>query len=946
MPESPQQNTEMASVRKRRRPTIVCLRCRSKKSKCDKALPCSNCVKAKCPEQCHYEHQPISAPIAPMTAPMAVPMPVPMASPLAVPVVSQPQPGFESSWIESIKQHLRSSNVANLADSLAASTSGASVNSPIPAPQVILESNNLLIGVNPVVQSTDMINFHMDLSAIPPKGTAPTHTDSDFQRMRYSNRSISLVEVSQQEPGAKLFWKFDERVEKMKLMTLDNFPDHKLRSEVLAEARSMFKDSFIDLYPHALKNIGSNEEVKKVFSKYGLCVGLSLTENFEFTEESAYSSALKTILPLRDALFGYVRQFFQKIYPLYPVVDEDWLTERIDHLLEYSGSGTDLLEVHITGREDLLFFAILLFILRLSFLSFFTNSLARNAAILNVPQVWGLLLAQSQITISAVDLATRLINSGCFRRRALFLSLQAHILATVTRIHALENELSLNALDTEINVGQLLQMAMALTMDRDPDFVRENSPMDAKTKNLRRKVWYVLVQLDYTMAYTFFCPRGIATSQYSTKLPTYSIEGSNINDHELEESCIRKVKEIHEVLLSGSDLLDTCLDMNKSHRVVDVICKLNDLEMFVSDRLGWTQNYFKENGPHAISTSILTVLQLRTQVMLKLFMAHIYYFLHLYYTYKKDQELEFFFFRKLLLIVYTEMNYFCAELMFTRDLMADPTFNLFMTPVILIYLHVVAMVGLGFAIRLHCTVFVLERMGDNNSTFRVLKDMISRNETFIIRKLKLCKLLSERYFFGWKCTKANGIGYRMVYGNQIYSADLDALTRAKISWSERQQLEMLNLIPDDVPIQMSDVGDVRLHCYYSNRSLDDSELRGPDLSKTIQTDNFWIFFNALHDRDPYAAAFSKDNGGRKQTNGPSERTNAEVAKARHDATNVGPSGAPTNDLPAPSVPNGPAGGNDNFGLIIPTASDYLDFNFFSTDWTIDEFYPSMNQYHN
>jgi hypothetical protein len=40
-------------VRRRRRPALSCISCRSRKIKCDRANPCANCVKAKAP--CDYQ---------------------------------------------------------------------------------------------------------------------------------------------------------------------------------------------------------------------------------------------------------------------------------------------------------------------------------------------------------------------------------------------------------------------------------------------------------------------------------------------------------------------------------------------------------------------------------------------------------------------------------------------------------------------------------------------------------------------------------------------------------------------------------------------------------------------------------------------------------------------------------------------------------------------------
>ena len=43
-------------LRKRPRPVVSCLRCREKKLRCDRLLPCENCTKASCAAKCTYGH--------------------------------------------------------------------------------------------------------------------------------------------------------------------------------------------------------------------------------------------------------------------------------------------------------------------------------------------------------------------------------------------------------------------------------------------------------------------------------------------------------------------------------------------------------------------------------------------------------------------------------------------------------------------------------------------------------------------------------------------------------------------------------------------------------------------------------------------------------------------------------------------------------------------------
>lgn len=887
--------------------------------------PCLNCIRAKCPEQCVFGTEPKSD-LSPSSS------------------SSVPQ-----EWNESGELPKSDDSAYKLSETLASATKSISTRNTR-----IVVSNDFLIGINPVVRSTDVLNIHMDLSAfrkISSTSQALSPSSTRFKCIRNSTRIIGLMEISQQEPGAQLFWNLNENQKKLKLLTIQNFPDHLFRAKLQEETRQTFGNKYIDIFTYGLSNASSNYVLRRQFAEYGSTIGLSYSPDFNFHEGDSYSAALVSLLPLRPALFAYVDRFFQKIYPAFPVVDQEWLLIHIDKLLVYSPDGASLLEVSISNKDELMILAILLFMLRLSYLSFLTNLSGRNVEILNATQEWGLTLARSEISLSVVELGTRLLTSSRYHKKPLLLIFQAHLLLAITKMYALENDTSFNVQDPDCNMGQLVHMATTLNLDRDPDFVRENHSPDGRMKNLRRKLWYVVIHLDYLISYMFLSPRCIMLAQHNTKPPEYSPNNSNINDQRVEEEAIRLIKSLHEIVSGGSDLLDICLDLRNSHRAIDVISKLNDFEIFINERLGSIPSYIEDVASRAYSTYPLIVFQMQTLVVLKLFLANVYYFLHLFYSYQREVELDYFFFKKLILIVFNEMNYFCPELMFSKYAIADPIFNVFLTPAILIYLHVVAAVGVGLILRVHCTILLMEGDDPNEDELKMAKDLEARTKTFTTRKLKLCKLLSERYFYGWKCSKVNGLGRRIIFDKETYSGKVEAVTNAKVLWSVPHQLEIFNLVPVTEPIQFQDVGDVRQHCYWSSRIIVDSELKGLDLLKTIQTDNFWITFNAISEQDPYAAIFAK--GKELQPEAPETLPGVgsvvnyehslpllrgltpgpDLRRSVHPSSYLPGAVTPRTEIPAPGLES------DFPELMGPPSYDSIDLNFFGTDWTIDDFYP-------
>lgn len=917
---------EEFKTRRRRRLTIVCRRCRIKKAKCDRNMPCSNCVKHNCPHECVFELEPIAS-------------------------EKSDNESLDSNIREAIDTQLTSRNIANLSDKLLVAQSASEPTKYYH----LLTTSSSFVGLNPVLPDTDLMNIRMDILAMAKQVHSKTKRLKHFTHFKSSKltRPLCVVELSQQEPGAKLYWRFNDRLAKLKLMTVQNF-DADLRQRILDSAKSTFGPWYIDIPDDSEVTPQRVLEFKQLLSGYGESIGIAFNPNF--VESAPFQASVKLLMPDRNSLFKYLDQFFAKIYPVYPIVDEFVIHDFIHLHLVFSFNGSELLDVIISGREDLTMLSIIFFMLRLSYLSYFTSIRALNTAIINLNLSLSgppFSLKASPITLDAVDLADRLLDEGGRNQKTSLSILQASILKSVVRMHALESELPLYNLNTTCNNGQLVQMAHALTMERDPD-ITVDFTLNSRTAQLKRKIWYVLVQLDYTTSLTFLSPMNIDQNSYHVSLPKYSAGKSNIKNLELEKKVLELMKDIVEVLIATDPLLEMALNLNELHKAADLVQHLTQFETLLLNKLGSTRDYF--NNEESQANSAISILKLRTQVTARLFVGNFYYFLHLFYKLQGQTELDFFFFRKIIGIIYGEMNIFCSELMLTTEFNFDNSFHLLMTPQILLYLHVCALVGLGLAISLHSSVFCMADASDvPEEQLATTKALAARNETFLLRKLKLCKLISERYFYGWKCTKSYAFGCRMLYQKNLYTSNLDAMVKATITWSVDQQRELLNSIPEEVPVRMFDASQVSQYCYYSVRSIDDADLSGQDLYKTIQTDNFWVLFQTVNTWDPYALnvmlakkrnlvfcaktfRYDAERDGNTDSSAPAEPDSEEITQGIEEPNygaipaGNGLHGASKPDVYVPKLSE----------LILGPHNDLVDLNLISADWVIDDFMPFLN----
>ncbi|GBL49102.1 hypothetical protein ACI3LY_004419 [Candidozyma auris] len=934
--DTPSQPQPPPRPRKRNRSTKVCRRCRAKKSKCDLQQPCSQCVKSGCAELCEYQKPQTGKPAATNGSSSTSQI---KQSPPSVKSGGSVSNGEDNSLtsgspnsINNLQKHLTARTKAHMVGSIPVSHTSP----PTSLPSVVLEENEYLIGVNPIVGMNDLINFHMDFSELP---SGKDYKLKRFTGLKRTARPLMFIVLSQQEPGARLFWKYEESCS-MKLITITTFPKD-MQQRTIEDVKRLFGEGYIPSFQEIAAAGGSlTKRTRKLISQYGFPLAITFTKDFH--ESDPILVSLRKVLPPKLSVVALMRRFFRKLYAHYPIIDESWTYAQIDRIVQYSPDGQVVDNVNLQNREDLAVLAYVLIILRLSYMSQFSNVREQNEAKLRMMGTFAdeeHFSMQFPITIDAIELASNFLQKARSPLKTSFVVLQASIFMCVYRSLALESEAGCNTMATIENCGNLTQMAISLALDRDPDSLWD--PMDERTKLLRRKVWYFLITLDFNTAYIFFCPLTIRPHSYDTKLPEYKSGISNIADEQLEKQTIASLEKIYQAQSKGQPLLEICVDLQNLHKCSDMVQCLNDFESNLRNLFGVVPDYFTDKYSNLHPS--IKVLHFRVLSTLRLFIATIYYFLHMYYKYKGEHSYDFYFFRKMILIVFSEMNYFCSELFFVCDRFFDDTFTMTVSPIILFYTHIVAVSGLGFAIRLNCSLIVLNNENDtSSSSVASLKALESKNELFVLRKLKLNKLLSERYFYAWKTTKSNSFGYNMVYQTKLYNAEIELLKKANITWTERQQYELENIIPTDIPAALGDPGDIGHLCYYSNRSIDDADFRGSDLAKTVQTDNLWINFNYLIDVDPYSTAFPKrlpfDNFPFKNAVKESGRPATPKSEATSSYTDVTSQAQPEQKVPlvqpSPLDPPPILGG--------ATPNELLDFNLFSTDWTIEDFYPLPN----
>lgn len=869
--------------RRRNRLVVVCLRCRKKKAKCDKQLPCNQCMRANCADECLYDG-PISA--------------------------------NEIEELE-IDEHFKKS-VKRLLDFF---TKGQ-IQGPEETPYRLdsrSPQNKYMIGESPMVPSSDKMNINMRLSY--PEDIPPSSSDlkpSDlieprfvkvFHNFKTSLRNTFAVELSQQDPAVRIYWEHNVTSEKLKLMTIQNLEAPR-RSEVVKAASRYFGPLFFS------SNRLSQSMTRKQLSMYGQLLGFSYIPNY--CDIDPFQRSLRKILPAKPVLLAYLRQFFAKIYPLYPVVDELWTFDQVNQLFIFSGPDDVYVSANMSSRDDVIVVSIILYMLVLSYLSYFTNIKSNNQRILDTVSVGGKLLRDVPISQDATELAASMLLKGSYRFKSLFALLQAHTLKVIYKLMSQENETAYYDVEGPSGIDSVLLMAASLMLGRDPDHV-VNFPGDAKQRNLRRKVWYALIHIAYTLSYLFLSPKNVYQNLYHTKLPTFEPESSNLSDLDLEERTITQLQETHEILTAGNKLLGLTMDTKLSISGSYLVQHLNDFECFVHEKLGIIDDFFKErNLEH--DADIFDIAKLKLFLSLRIYISYVTYFLHLYYRFKQNQRLSFFFLKKTLLIHSIEFSYLCSELMFSQEKYFDSSFALIISPIIMIIKQASFIICLAFSISIKCGIIVQDLVAEHSRDIQLMRSLLWKNQEATLKIQKLERVLSERYFYAWKCVKINSFGFSLINRPEFFVRDPKKLYEAALLYTDDQMKELMDCIPGDCPIKVTDPKEFKVQCYQEGNTGIDAYLMGIDLYKTLQTDNFWIILNTLAERS-YASLYLPSEPNPR----PSETTmpNIEIAQEEHDYDARRTSLRILDPL-------------NNAALLEPSTLQILDMNMFSANWKADD----------
>lgn len=340
--------------RKRQRIILVCYNCKQRKRKCDRKLPCSFCKLNGLSDSCRYEYE---------TNRYAIDYRVSANNPVGF-LTDNGKASFEGTrknMFPAIEQDdynrtRKSIEIENdkriiggeILNNSPTNRKLEFVNNTITqetTKSILLNMDNenvelfckiniksqyrSFVGVNPFSQLKDQANFNL-------------YTAEDVQ----SNcGTLSWASLMLKDPALKCIWKIIQMDAEIEGNNISQVP------------------SILTLHPQIIK---ASENIIPGY----------MTSN-KISKENLLNNILE-ILPSRGVIYDLVEHYFLEVYPFMPFIDERYFKSQVFRILSYLQGEEKFTSIHIYSGCDFAYLGILLIVLKLSYLSLFSNIPSTN----------------------------------------------------------------------------------------------------------------------------------------------------------------------------------------------------------------------------------------------------------------------------------------------------------------------------------------------------------------------------------------------------------------------------------------------------------------------------------------------------------------------------------------------------------------------------------------
>ncbi|KAK6453712.1 uncharacterized protein RJT20DRAFT_131092 [Scheffersomyces xylosifermentans] len=498
-------------------------------------------------------------------------------------------------------------------------------------------------------------------------------------------------------------------------------------------------------------------------------------------EELALVEKIRLVLPKRKAIWLLYKRFFNYLYPAIPLLDEVVFKEQIQKLIGLEVYKDEDVVVHVEKRMDFALLGLLLIVLRLSYLTLFTNVAAINEEnfVTDDPSPRAQeskYLLNNPINIDVIDVAQTCLNQFNLMRSVNMTIMQLAVFTRLYHMYAPEDGDGTDGGDAQVFNAMLIQMAYSLGLHREPDNF-PNECNDEKINNLGRKIWFMLLVLDVNNSMANGTPQNANILSFDTKFPFYRPGNENVVNVELEKSTLSNFSRFDHIYSPMTEILGMVVQVKGRVKMVDLVEKLGYMESHFIEVYGKMGNHFDAGDLTQIEIYQKT-LKMKIHFTSNLFIVSIFFHIFNFYEKKGNSELAFYYLKKIFLITILDLMPFYFEFLNRSHLIFKNSTDLTITPGFESVTHKSLIVVLGIFIRVKFAIKKLETGYDHSS--RLVKDIKYKiHYECLLRIANLLEKctgvfresiarLSHRYYYAWRITKAQNFLTALLSKDQFY----------------------------------------------------------------------------------------------------------------------------------------------------------------------------------
>lgn len=580
-------------------------------------------------------------------------------------------------------------------------------------------------------------------------------------------------------------------------------------------------------YASATGQKSLNHDLKRKINERARAVGLTV---FEGEMDSLDLLGKITImLPSRKVVWMLIERFFDRVYPYFPYLDQFDFEERVRALLgPVDRSHTKIEKIHVSHKMDVIYLGQLLVVLRLSYLTLFTNNDTLNESRLKSTDPSASaqetkFLLNNPIDMDAIDVALMCLLQFGYLRFCNLPILQLLLYLKLYYTFAPESGDCPEDANSQAYTAMLINMATNLGLHREPD-VFDVEVRDERTNNLCRKIWFCLLATDIQDGMTNGIHLNTRRGLFDTKPPFYKPGNENVRNIAVEKEAIYTVLKIDNCYDSLSQVIAMIADVGKPIYMKELSSILCSLESeFIAGIVPFCS---LESRGQPVPISASETMRTKIYFQSNFFMASICLHFFNYYERENKIDLAYYYLKKVITISVHNMMPYYDYFIEKSATWFENTTDLAVTPSFQVLIHKCMIVVQCVMLRSRFSILQMENEGtpmmqdgDFKTRYELLKETWALCDQCMRTFQEAMSKLSSRYYYSWRCLKAQeslkvareGTDYYLNFckGKEVplklassMLADLNSILASALetvkSNKERKERSVTPFVPDDL----------------------------------------------------------------------------------------------------------------------------------------------------